>query len=230
MALNVLAPSIPLGSEFISALDRLSSALQLNEIPFKTYDERSLKDFMQIAPDKQREVIENAIAYTELIPSGPLAKFNLAVEKSVLQKVFKRLSIYPKDNFMDYIEEGDIIEIYTSKFIQVYRNLEFFRYCGYTLVDLLIKEWYMLYERPKSVTDVLYQISSNTLENGLGTVPYNVKEHILRERYLGLNKAFKIRMKYLCPLVDQNTGVTQGLVHSMSAETISVDHDKIVYF
>jgi hypothetical protein len=87
-----------------------------------------------------------------------------------------------------------VIEIYGHDMIQLYRSLTFFQYCGYSLLDISVFEWYVLWERPRMVVDKMIDYAKVYLTTKHPTAKFDVPRHVLRETMdTGLTSPFNVR-------------------------------------
>ncbi len=122
-------------------------------------------------------------------------------EVACLRRALWKYGLHSKFELEDYISEGDVIEVYTSENVQVYRNLVFFRLCTYSLLEIMTREWYELYERPEFVTVKLMAQIREALENELPVVP-KIPTHIMVEKISDERRRFLTRFKGFLPLHD----------------------------
>jgi len=95
---------------------------------------------------------------------------------------------------------------------------------SYSLLDLICNEWFVLYERPQQVIDAMIKCSENVIKHGQGTLPFTAPDHIVKEHYLNAKKAFKVKLKYICPLEDRS-GKSVAVLTTLRAEVISEGTD-----
>ncbi len=185
-------------------------------------------EFFKTLPEtQQRSLHEQVSFYLKILKLGisedrESLDLTLEEEKDLAQFALSELGLQLPDDFLDHVEQRDVIEIYNSDGIQLYRNFEFFKKCGYTLLDLISQEWFLLYERSSTITEAILSATKNCLLNGKGTVAYNLPTHILRERYLKSGSVFEMKMKFLSPLWREGTKERGGFIHSLSAIPISL--------
>jgi hypothetical protein len=206
-------------------LEDLERLARLKGISLKGYDENSLKCFLALPEPKQKILTHAVTDYLEIVARvpgalDPFEKISVEHEIKYLSLALRRYGLRTRDQDFDFLKDGDIIEVYNSDWIQLYRNFEFFRHCSYTLLDLICNEVYVLYERPQQIVESMIKFCTEVLANGRETVPYMVPVHILRERYLNARKAFRIQFKYVSPLIDAS-GKTVAILSTLRADLIS---------
>ena len=113
---------------------------------------------------------------------------------------------------LDVIDNRDIIEIYDDRGVQIYRSWSFFQYCSYSLVDLQVYDWDILFARPNWVAKELWQISEKAFAPGAKTTSMDhLPEYLICERLKKHNRAFLMKMKYTSPVTD-DAGDTRAII------------------
>jgi hypothetical protein len=120
--------------------------------------------------------------------------------------------LFPVDNIIDYIDPGDLVEIYDHNIVQLYGNIHFLRKCSYDIATLHSSDIRSLYtRRPSKITDEVFKWCAECFTKGDRTVAYRIEEHLLKETKLENPKFFLIQFKYLSPLKNKN-GETVAIV------------------
>lgn len=116
------------------------------------------------------------------------------------------------DRFFDYVDEGDMIEVYDSRAIQIYRNWAVFRYCPYSLIELLVNDWNTLFVRPSWVIERLIELTPALFAPGARTVKYDFPEYLISARLQRPAKGLLFKMKYASPVLDIESGMPTAFV------------------
>ena len=190
------------------------------------------KDFGTLDLGRQSMVLNNLKMMCEIneeILSTPeiAPKLNHKSEIKLLQRALDKFGLRAKDSELDFkISDGDIFEIYNSEGLQIYRNWNFFKFCSYSLAELLTYDWTTLYERPTSVVNALMGLLPQIFGPDATTIQYEIPEYVLTERYLERTKAFKVKMKLASPLLDRQTGAVSSFITTGKVVPMSFDqHD-----
>lgn len=138
-------------------------------------------------------------------PSAPHDGFQLS------RFLFERRLRMRDDRFPSLIDQGDIVEVYDSRAVQIYRNFAYFKYCPYSLTELLVNDWNTLFQRPTWVIDRLMKIMPALFEKNASTYEYDLPEYLVSARLHRQAKGMLYKMKYATPLVDQS-GATVAFV------------------
>ena len=130
------------------------------------------------------------------------------------------LSVMDEEIF-NKIEDDDVIEFYSDQGIQIYRNIRFFNFCSYSLLDLAVNSWEDLYQKPASVTERLHQLFHEVLSPNSKFMSYNLGTFIQRERfiYTKTRRTFLVTPKNLSPLINQS-GVRSAILSTYKAKIV----------
>lgn len=121
------------------------------------------------------------------------------------QFLFRYKMIAADDDVFSRISSEDFIEIYDAQGIQIYRSWSFFKFCRYSIDEVLTKSWGELYERPEFVEKKLYSMMPQLFVRGCGVVDYNLEKFVLSERFLQPSANYLVHMKFACPLLDSKS-------------------------
>lgn len=122
----------------------------------------------------------------------------------LLWRILRKIKAIPESDIFDKIDDGDVVEVYLDDHIQIFRNLEFFNFCSFTVDELLCGTWYKLYKRDFVTNLKMFKMAFRLLTGRLNkTIPWNVPEHVFDE--IGSEERLKhsILLKYLSPLTNQ---------------------------
>jgi hypothetical protein len=127
-------------------------------------------------------------------------KIDLDDSTRLLEIALKALHFAVDPKFYSMIDREDILEVYDSNHVQVFRSFNFFRTCTYNLDDVLAHEWYELYERNEAITNGMLNSISNHLDGSLNISSFSTPTHLLRERFSHEQATFMVRMKKLATI------------------------------
>jgi hypothetical protein len=163
--------------------------------------ESGIKKFNSLPTAKKQAIKTDFSVYSNLIYSA--SKYDLRDEERLLGHAGRRLGLIFSENLFDYIQSGDIIEIYNMEFKQIYRNLALFDICSYSLIELLSYEFYELYERSAQVNDFIIKGVHELLNRpfSLDPIPLDhIPRHLMREKFSVEKVTSHIEFKWLFPI------------------------------
>lgn len=119
----------------------------------------------------------------------------------MLWRILKKIKATPEMDIFDKIEDGDVIEVYYDDHVQIFRNLEFFNYCSFTVDELLCGKWYNLYKRDFVTTLKMLRMAFKFLTRKLdSTMAWNIPEHVFDEVDSEQQLKHSILLKYASPI------------------------------
>lgn len=193
-----------LDSDFKSLATALCELLATAGVAKKPYSEE-LPFFRALTLEKRLSTVEQLRFYYELCVSQVCEGASLRNSQTFTWRALKKCGLTPASDFLSRITAGDIVEIYNCDGMQIFRNLEFFEFCSYTLEDLYCREWWVLYRRDQHITDMVrarvQEVFNHEHPDGL-LCP--APKHILQE--IASSEKFRVSMEYrfLGPLYENN--------------------------
>ncbi len=157
--------------------------------------------FEQLRPQEKTAAIESLRFFHDLCRDQVDEGQPLRDSKKFTWRALVKLGLSPQSDFLDRIESGDIVELYNDEQIQVFRNLEFFDICSYTIEELFCIEWWRLFRRDedilKSIVLLVGELFQKKYPTGVsGPLPRHlVVECISRDKF-----KMDFYMKYIGPL------------------------------
>lgn len=196
----------------IAAVNRLSILAQkwIGQSS-KAYSQNSYNKLLSLSDEKVNAILER-IKKTEKIlnstvpvePSVP----QVHDEWPVIQRALKEFDLRLDDDFSAYLQKDDVIELYGSDHIQLFRTFNFYKYSAYSQLDLLVNEWFHLWKRSNSLLQSLYAVGQAVV-NGekRGVISMDeIPQHVYREIYNSeAVKDFEVRsvlckFGHICPV------------------------------
>lgn len=221
-------------SEIVSYANNLEKKL----IEVTPWSDKALERFVSCSIEQKQELLryyqtQNKIlsSLNELPESEPLTKLDQEIYCASL--ALKDSGLIIDDSFWKTVEEEDLIEIYNLEMKQIYRSFSFFKISGYSLLDISIQEWYVLYERPQKIIDLMYEDVNHTIKNSIGLHKFKVPTHVLRENFNTGNtyefepRACIVDFKYIGCLKRSITQEVRGFICTSKAECIATGQESL---
>lgn len=180
-----------LQSEFMAITEDISNKLKTEGIHVRPYLP-GLPHFCRTPLEKQKLIIEQVRFYQEICSSQINEGYRIRDNRSLTWRAFRRLGLIPTSDFLSHITDEDIVEIYSTSHIQLFRNFTFFDLCSYTLEELMTQEWWRLFDRDPNIIEMIIQEATKILTGQITeTYTPRIPEHVINE----INSAEKNRTR-----------------------------------
>lgn len=158
---------------------------------FRTYDSKT-----------QEDCLNKANTYLEICQSTLNSGSSLTNTKQMLWYAVRRLKLLPSDDLFEVIQENDVVEIYNSNGVQLFRNHRFFDICSYDFAELFIYPWYELYKRDNSVDEQIMFFANKIFsgEHKTTIAVSNIPYHKMQEIFSPEKFIMEMQEKYFSPL------------------------------
>jgi len=167
----------------LSAICRFANVLGSIGYQVSPYSVSSLRKLPELSSAKKDQIAsyyENSCIWMEPIdPSVPFED----MEKTFLKRALDHFGLEASDEFWKTIENEQIVELYGEDMVQIYRSPGFYNITGYSLLDISVYEWYLLWDRPKHAMEKVAEHAKRVLENFYPVLRFHVPKHIIREIY-----------------------------------------------
>lgn len=210
----------PLLSRLIAEIQRFGSLLRHYGISIKVDSPKARIAWATLPLAAKENILKGFSNYhrdcLDLHNSGVSLRDNYAV----LAHCLKRANLFALEDVKGFVADNHIVEVYNLDHIQLFRSINFFDYCNYSMLDLLAREWFDLYDRLSSITDYAMNEFLGTIASGKLhklTVPL----HILKERDSSPRGVFNFDFQYCCPLYSK-PGVAGGYLLTESVTELAL--------
>lgn len=178
-------------AEIINHINVMHSLLLAAGVSTRPTTPKAVATLISFDEAKQLQVLENAKKLIGVLNSVKLeisSETENEIEGGVneVALVKRALDIFGfkiKDGTWEQKARNHIIEIYNNQGVQLHRSLNFFKTCGYSLLDLCVNEWYVLWERPRRAMKQMDHVVSMVLSGTYNEVKIPIDPHIVRETY-----------------------------------------------
>lgn len=151
------------------------------------------------------------------------------------QSAIKKLNFKVSDRFWQTLTSDQVVEIYGLDMCQIYRSFNFFKFSGYSILDISVFEWFKLWERPKLILNTLMDEVKEVISNKLEVMASQVPTHILREVMDTHNtiafepRACEMRFHNYGILTDIHSNEIRGFICSASGEVIARGYETLKF-
>lgn len=222
------APLIEPLSPVIETLDVLEGLLErFTGSPPRRPPNAAWERYLSLPVDAQKATLAGWRSQASFIKAAMDEGLDSFDESRMLRFALGRLFLLGDSSAADIVEADDVVEIYDSNFVQVYRSFSYFNLCNYSLLELSSYPWFELYERSSIISKQLIEISERILNErlpstSLAEVPlYTVKELMTDDQCV-----FTIREKRAFRLISSISGEAYILSTKQIKEVDSVQGSK----
>lgn len=177
-----------LEQQFTTVATSLSLLLQNEGLKTKAFM-GELSYFKQLTESEKHVALEKLNFYYELCLEHVVENCSLRDSKRFTWRALVKLGLSPNSDLLERLEDGDIVEIYDSQQVQLFRNLEFFDFCSYTLEELFCLEWWRLFKRDEAISNTILRLVNEIYQrkhpNGVSDPfpPHLVVESLSRDKF-----------------------------------------------
>lgn len=122
-------------------------------------------------------------------------------EAAMLRFALSKLSLLSQEGLPYTVGPEHVVEIFDESHVQVYRSVNCFNLCNYSLLELSSYPWFELYERPPAFEQRYLEMG---VKMAAGKLPYadvsDFPEYVIRETMTDGLEAFAIRDLFIANL------------------------------
>lgn len=167
------------------------------------YRGRDLPLFSNLEEVRKAEILHALETTVNICRSTKAQGKPMTDSPSLLWNALKELGLRPPSDLFGRIPDGEVVEIYSSRNIQLFRSFTFFKYCSYTLEELYCRDWVSLFARDDQkivdlILDFLFDVFTGQLDRtaSLSHIP----NHTVRETESENRFVLEVGMKWGAPL------------------------------
>lgn len=229
---NVAVESVSLQSKAldlaaVELLENLALMSRARGYMVKAYTQKALSTLATLPLDKKENLIKKlqttisiVVAATEIEKNNPSNPSNDYAERSLVEQALEIYGYELKDEeFWNTVRKDELVEVYNTENIQIFRTFNFFTTTSYSILELLINEWYSLWERPSGTFDNMFKVVSAIFSGeAKGIVSAGVPEHVISEIFNAEDQEhFALRSSLckfgvICPIYNKSNGQIAGLL------------------
>jgi hypothetical protein len=192
------APSQELLTAFANLIEETSLFLARHSINKKAVvSAEAYAKLQSMPPDLIGKTIERGRKILDVHLEFERAGHDFDDSEHLARVALKALGLLTCDEIFGSIRRNDIVEIYNSEHIQIFRSFNFFRICNYGLDDVLLHEWFVLYERNPQVTQSIMTHIENHMKSQNPISRFKIAGHVMKEKFADPQGVFFTRFKFL---------------------------------
>lgn len=151
----------------------------------------------RLSPQRLFEIVKRARLILEIHQDAETNGADLDDSVSLAKSALKILGLKADPEFFKTIKRSDIVEIYNNDHCQIFGSFNFMRICNYNLDDVLLHEWYVLYERSAAVTQGLLQQAQDHLSSSRSMTQFKIPIHVMKEKFAEPQGVFLTKFRYI---------------------------------
>ncbi len=196
--------SFPIQTHFSRLVQELEIALELflgKSIP--STPARAVAAFGNLPVLHREQILRGLEGQLELLYEIMASGIDSCNEQALVHLAVNKLGLLVDNEFLDGILQTDIVEIYDSEQVQVYRSFSCFALCNYSIGELVTYPWYELYERPSWVQERILELSAPVFlgKRRMQSVEGLLPCYVLKETLTESREAFEVEEKFYARMV-----------------------------
>ncbi len=176
---------------------------------------------------RKREILQYCRCYHAICENTLAEGRALSDTKALLWSSLKYFGFIPCSDLMERITDDLVVELYDKAGRQVFRNFKFMEVCSYTLADVLLYQWWELFERNDEIvnqllSEVAIVLAGPAARTILSATPVHETTEIFSER----KHRFQMKFEMLSPIRSRLTKKSAGFVCTAQAKLVSVQSNR----
>lgn len=169
---------------------RISTYAKKIGIHVVAYHDESLKFFSALPSQQKNQVIHFLKDHVEIFEMVQSSGKDLKDSKQMTWFAIKKFGLRPPSDLFEHLGDSDVIEIH-NEYGQIYRSLNYYGLCSYSIEELSCVHWSLLYKRNDELTNAIMDRLSEAAQKK-ATVRRPIVEHIVEESA----SPFKFKINY----------------------------------
>jgi hypothetical protein len=196
---------------------------KLHGIKIVPYNEENLALFSQHTHDSQKRILSALEIYLNIHLNIINSGGSIFDSSQIVWSALKSLGYRPTSDLFGHLGSEDIVEIHNSSLFQEFRNLNFFKFCSYSIEELYCENLHELYERDEKTEQAIIDFAKNIFSGKITTtVATEFPTHYIYEKK-GQKFIIEDKIKVIAPLFDLHSSnkVPIGTIVFESAKLIN---------
>lgn len=190
----------PVNQRLLRAVVRFAEQLERLGYSVRAYSDLAIQSLADTSLSKREKIaigFEDLCEWTKILSSNNLQEN----EVSLLMRALDKHGFEADEEFLRVIGKDEIIEFYNENMIQIYRSFNFYKITGYSLLDISLREWYVLWDRSKQSFESISAEVNESLVTHIPVKQFKTKAHVIRETFnASQSSQFQERAAYLTPI------------------------------
>jgi hypothetical protein len=203
-------------------------AIAARELGYKNpiFSKKSLEQLAMIPTSKKTSVIHFLKLCTEWVSQAVKSGDDIS-DRAFLRNALEHYGLVADEDFLRTIDEETVVEIYSEDMVQLYRSFKMLDMTGYSLLDLSLFEWFVLWERPHLTIQQMQNGIATVLKSEMPLMSFEVTPHLLRETFnTGMTEPFipksaLVRFQHIGFLSPSKSGAPRAFICTAKGEIIA---------
>ena len=216
-------------AEIIATTDSIHGMLVLAGRPVRAYTARGVEKLIALDDAARCEILTNLKNWESILSAAALEmSLDNVNEVALAEKAMKHFRFHLRGHDWSEFGDDEMIEIYNNEGVQLYRSLNFFSICGYSLLDLCVNKWFELWERPTSTLDAMNKLVISVITSAKKDTCAGIAPHLVRETYDdGTTQPFVPRatlaiFNKIFPVYSPGSNDVAGIIITSTGKPISI--------
>jgi len=206
--------------EFCEISDKISALAANFSLRVIGYHSPELPLYDQMSEQRQVTALAQLKVFLQTMESVTTAGESLDDAGRSLWHTLSTLRLIPPSDMFSHIRPDHVIEIYNLENIQIWRSLNFYKFCSYSLEEMYSMEWTNRYRRDPGKIEECIQKVTSFLQGETPDIYFTeIAEHTLDETSSSLKLILRAKHEWLGRLKDQN-GVLTGYIVASSVKLL----------
>lgn len=206
---------------FKAQLIELWSALRANGVLKPGITDKNYTRFVEMPPQMRSSISQFIAHQIEIYNEADELGIELGDTPDLLKVALQVMGLGVDRKILEQIHRDDVVELYSLEHTQMFRSINFFQLCNYNLDDILMYEWFNLYERANGDTTQIFEQVLGHLKSDDCMTRFTMPKHLMKERFSEQQGVFEIDLKLLASAF-KGPGLRDGYVVSQRVKVLDV--------
>jgi hypothetical protein len=209
-------------------LEKFSWLLARHGYQTLAYNPSAVKHFESLPETQRSAILRQFRQYASLCEAVEDAQVSFRSGPDLARYVVSGLGLNGPKSFFELLGSEDIVEVYNSDGVQIFRNFVFYEHCSYTLLEIISYPWYELLERHEAVTREIGEHIGRVLGECNDVIPSTVRAHTMREIFSEEKRMFISQFDRFAPLF-AGPGQKAGFICSGKLSYVPHEPDSLTF-
>jgi len=185
--------------------------------PCKAYSKNSLNKFCHFDEERKQTILKQIAIMDKIVAQTEGTEMETPThdEWPLILQSLEYYGLRLKDDFQKILHKDDVIEVYSAEHIQLFRTFNFYNYSAYSYMDLLVNEWFHLWERSSALLQSLFAVGQSVISGekqgitSMDSIPQHVYKEIYNSEDLANFESRSVLCKFghICPLYKRDNSI-----------------------